>query len=178
MWHALIGATSQKLSRFPSTLGDFSATLRGSAAGADASRRATMPAWSSPSLVADCSQLLRRCAACCCRSRAASGFGVDKPGGTPCPNLAGDDRCRIHATLREDGWPGCTVFDCFGAGQQVSQVTYGGVSWREQDNLGEMAAVLSVMRLLHEMLAHLTRGRAPQRRTPAARPLADRGRRA
>ena len=34
-------------------------------------------------------------------------------------------------------------------------MTYGGVSWREHDNLGEMAAVLSVMRQLHEMLRHL-----------------------
>ncbi|HEU4336777.1 MAG TPA: pentapeptide repeat-containing protein [Nocardioides sp.] len=86
---------------------------------------------------------------------ASAGFGVDKPSGRPCLNLLDDDSCRIHATLREDGWPGCTVFECFGAGQQVSQVTYGGRSWREQDNLPEMAAVLSVMRQLHEMLVHL-----------------------
>ncbi len=108
-----------------------------------------------PSLVADCEQ----CFALCCvllPFSAVSGFGIDKPGGTPCPNLAEDDRCSIHATLRRDGWAGCATFDCFGAGQQVSQVTYGGVSWREHDDLGEMAAVLSVMRLLHEMLAHLT----------------------
>jgi hypothetical protein len=102
---------------------------------------------------------------------ASSGFGVDKPSGTPCLNLLGDDRCGIHATLREDGWPGCTVFECFGAGQQVSQVTYGGVSWREQDNLGEMAAVLSVMRQLHEMLVHLAEvgRRSPDRAADAAR---------
>ena len=56
------------------------------------------------------------CAACSCRSARVSGFGMDKPGGTPCPNLADDDRCRIHATLREDGWSGCVTFDCFGAG--------------------------------------------------------------
>jgi hypothetical protein len=108
-----------------------------------------------PALVADCEQ----CFALCCvllPFSAVSGFGIDKPGGTPCPNLADDDRCSIHATLRRDGWPGCATFDCFGAGQQVSQVTYGGVSWREHEDLGEMAAVLSVMRLLHEMLAHLT----------------------
>ncbi|MGA8247596.1 MAG: pentapeptide repeat-containing protein [Nocardioides sp.] len=107
-----------------------------------------------PSLVADCTS----CFALCCvllPFAASSGFGIDKPGGTPCPHLAGDDRCRIHATLREDGWSGCATFDCFGAGQQVSQVTYGGVSWRDHHNLGEMAAVLSVMRPLHEMLWHL-----------------------
>jgi hypothetical protein len=115
-----------------------------------------------PSLVADCGS----CFALCCvllPFQAVSGFGMDKPGGTPCPHLADDDGCSIHATLREDGWGGCSIFECFGAGQQVSQVTYGGVSWREQENLPEMAAVLSVMRLLHEMLAHLAEVR---RRSP------------
>ncbi|WP_307853594.1 pentapeptide repeat-containing protein [Nocardioides palaemonis] len=108
----------------------------------------------SPELTSDCS----RCFGLCCvlmPFSASSGFGVDKPSGTPCLHLAADDSCSIHATLREDGWPGCTVFECFGAGQQVSQVTYGGVSWRAQDNLGEMAAALSVMRQLHEVLVHL-----------------------
>lgn len=102
---------------------------------------------------------------------AAAGFGVDKPGGRPCLNLLDDDRCGIHTTLREDGWPGCTVFECFGAGQQVSQVTYAGVSWRESDNLGEMGAVLSVMRQLHEMLVHLleVERRAPDAEARAAR---------
>ncbi len=115
-----------------------------------------------PSLVADCEQ----CFALCCvllPFGAVSGFGMDKAGGTPCPNLDDDDRCRIHATLRRDGWSGCVTFDCFGAGQQVSQVTYAGTSWRESDDLGEMAAVLSVMRLLHEMLAHLAE---VERRSP------------
>ena len=107
-----------------------------------------------PGLSSDCSN----CFGLCCvllPFSASAGFGIDKPGGRPCHHLRDDDGCGIHATLREDGWPGCTVFECFGAGQQVSQVTYGGVSWREQDNLAEMAAVLSVMRQLHEMLVHL-----------------------
>ncbi|WP_310961832.1 pentapeptide repeat-containing protein [Nocardioides terrisoli] len=105
-------------------------------------------------LTADCA----RCFGLCCvllPFTADAGFGVDKPGGTPCLNLLDDDRCRIHATLRADGWPGCTVFDCFGAGQQVSQVTYAGRSWRDGVNRGEMAAVFTVVRLLHEALAHL-----------------------
>lgn len=123
-----------------------------------------------PELVSDCSQ----CFGLCCvllPFSAASGFGIDKPSGTPCHHLRADDGCGIHATLREDGWPGCTVFECFGAGQQVSQVTYDGVSWREQDNLGEMAAVLSVMRQLHEMLVHLTEvaRRSPDPAADAAR---------
>ncbi len=113
-------------------------------------------------LVADCS----RCFALCCvllPYRRDAGFGADKPGGVPCGHLQDDDRCGIHADLRERGWPGCAIFDCFGAGQHVSQVTYAGRSWREHDDLGEMAAVLSVVRRLHEMLAHLEEVR---RRTP------------
>ena len=109
-------------------------------------------------LTADCS----RCFGLCCvllPYRREGGFGADKPGGVACHHLTGQDRCEIHADLRERGWPGCVVFDCFGAGQQVSQVTYGGRSWREQQHagggLGEMAAVLSALRLVHEMLHHL-----------------------
>lgn len=107
-----------------------------------------------PDLAADCS----RCFGLCCvllPFRAADGFGVDKPGGQACDHLRRDDLCGIHAHLEKSGWPGCTAYDCRGAGQQVSQVTYGGVSWREHGNLGEMAAVLSVMRVLHGLLARL-----------------------
>ncbi|HYF74164.1 MAG TPA: pentapeptide repeat-containing protein [Nocardioides sp.] len=108
-------------------------------------------------LAADCS----RCHALCCvllPYRRDGGFGADKPGGVACHHLLEDDRCGIHADLRERGWPGCVVFDCFGAGQHVTQVTYAGASWRDLDNpgdRGEMAAVLSSLRLVHEMLRHL-----------------------
>lgn len=107
-----------------------------------------------PVLQADCSQCF---ALCCVLLPFAKGesFPETKPGGQPCHNLAADDGCSIHASLTEKGWSGCVAFDCFGAGQQVAQVTYGGVSWREGGNLGEMAAVLSVMRQLHEMIALL-----------------------
>lgn len=123
-----------------------------------------------PVLQSDCSS----CFGLCCvllPFSASSGFGVDKPGGRPCLNLLDDDRCGIHSTLRADGWPGCTVFECFGAGQQVSQVTYSGVSWRQQDNLAEMGAVLTVMRQLHEMLVHLSE---VERRSPDPEALATR----
>lgn len=109
-------------------------------------------------LAADCA----RCSGLCCvllPFRRDGGFGADKPGGVACGHLSAQDRCGIHADLAERGWPGCVVFDCFGAGQQATQVTYGGRSWREQQDaeggLGEMAAVLSVLRVVHEMLLHL-----------------------
>jgi uncharacterized protein YjbI with pentapeptide repeats len=91
-------------------------------------------------------------------------FALDKPAGRPCPNLLTDFRCGIHETLRPQGFPGCTVFDCLGAGQKVAQVTYQGRSWREApETAEEMFAVFGVMRQLHEILWYLTEAadRAP-----------------
>ena len=106
-------------------------------------------------LQSDCSQ----CFALCCvllPYSADAGFGADKAGGTPCVNLADNDSCTIHADLRETGWAGCTIFECFGAGQHTSQVTYDGRSWRDPSvNRAEMAAVFSALRVIHEMLFHL-----------------------
>lgn len=106
-------------------------------------------------LRADCS----RCAALCCvvlPFRRAGGFGADKDGGVPCANLLADDRCGIHDRLRETGWPGCAAFDCFGAGQFLTRHTYAGRSWRDGSaDPAEMGAVLTVVRILNEMLHHL-----------------------
>jgi uncharacterized protein YjbI with pentapeptide repeats len=49
------------------------------------------------------------------------------------------------------------VYDCFGAGQQVSQVTFSGRDWREAPGTArQMFGVLPVMRQLHELLWYLT----------------------
>jgi uncharacterized protein YjbI with pentapeptide repeats len=82
---------------------------------------------------------------------------VDKPAGQPCQNLLADFRCGIHDTLRERGFPGCVVFDCFGAGQHVTQVTFGGRNWRETPTIAtSMFTVFTVMRQLRELLWYLT----------------------
>lgn len=114
-------------------------------------------------LRADCS----RCAGLCCVApafAASADFAVDKPAGTPCRNLGEDFRCGIHDRLRERGFPGCTVFDCFGAGQRITQGTFGGRSWRESPDLARTQfAVLPVARQLHEVLWYLAEAgeRAP-----------------
>ena len=83
-------------------------------------------------------------------------FPIDKRAGDPCVNLAQDFSCGIHARLREAGFRGSAVYDCFGAGQQVAQVTFEGTSWRDaQDTSQAMFAALPVMRQLHEMLWYL-----------------------
>jgi uncharacterized protein YjbI with pentapeptide repeats len=106
-------------------------------------------------LRADCAS----CFALCCVAPAFSAsadFAIDKPAGQACPNLLGDFRCGIHSELRPRGFRGCTVYDCFGAGQQVAQVTFAGKDWRAAPESSEqMFAVFAVMRQLHEMLWHL-----------------------
>ncbi|MFF9912551.1 pentapeptide repeat-containing protein [Streptomyces sp. NPDC013457] len=95
-------------------------------------------------------------------------FAVNKSSGEPCRNLQGDFRCGIHTRLRPSGFSGCTVYDCFGAGQKVSQVTFHGVSWREAPETSrQMYEVFPVMRQLHELLRYLTEALA----RPAARPV-------
>jgi uncharacterized protein YjbI with pentapeptide repeats len=86
-------------------------------------------------------------------SSGAAGFALSKPAGTPCPHLDGAFTCGIHASLRTEGFAGCTVYDCFGAGQQVSRHTFGGRDWRaDPAGARQMFAVFPVMRDLHELL--------------------------
>ncbi len=80
----------------------------------------------------------------------------DRQAGRPCPKLLGDLRCGIHDGLREQGFPGCDVFDCFGAGQQVVQVTFAGRDWRDDPQTAEgVFEAFSVLRQLHELRWYL-----------------------
>jgi hypothetical protein len=101
-------------------------------------------------LSADCT----RCVGLCCvvpAFSASADFAVAKPAGKPCPNLRADFRCGIHSRLRESGFPGCTVYDCFGAGQRTTQEAFGGAGPSRL-----MYQVFPVMRDLHELLYYVT----------------------
>ncbi len=119
------------------------------------------------SLHADC----ERCFGLCCVAPAFSAsadFAIDKPAGQACRHLRPDFRCGIHARLRQQGFAGCTVYDCFGAGQQVSQVTFAGQDWRQAPQVAQhMFEVFTIMRQLHELLWYLTEALT----LAAARPL-------
>ncbi|WP_066369707.1 pentapeptide repeat-containing protein [Herbidospora mongoliensis] len=85
------------------------------------------------------------CAGLCCVElpfAKSADFAVDKPAGKPCVNLTGDYRCRIHDRLRESGYQGCVTFECFGAGQRVTQ-----------ERLD--VALFPLIRQLHELLWYL-----------------------
>lgn len=113
-----------------------------------------------PLLRADCSRCFGLCCVALPFARSAD-FADDKPAGVPCRNLEADFRCRIHDRLRASGFRGCTVFDCRGAGQRVSQETFSGRDWRSDDEVArQMFAVFPVMLHLHDLLGHLVAGRA------------------
>ncbi|GAA2259895.1 hypothetical protein GCM10010145_32540 [Streptomyces ruber] len=128
----------------------------------------------SSELRADCA----RCFGLCCVAlpfAASADFATDKAAGKPCANLRADFRCGIHVRLRQEGYPGCTVYDCFGAGQKVSQVTFAGADWRSGSgaHARRMFDVFPVVRQLQELLLYLDEALT----LTAARPVHDRARR-
>ncbi len=118
-------------------------------------------------LRADC----ERCCGLCCvvpTFAASADFAIDKPAGRPCPNLEADFRCSIHDHLRRRGFPGCTAYDCFGAGQQVTEVTFGGRDWRRAPETAvRMFEAFGTVRGLHELCWYLLE----TLELPAAEPL-------
>lgn len=115
-----------------------------------------MPYAPGPELKPDC----EKCCGLCCVApafAASSDFAINKPPGKPCPNLTTDFRCSIHERLRPEGFPGCIAYDCFGAGQKVTQLTFEGQTWRSSPKIaGQMFEVFGVMQQLHSMLRYLS----------------------
>ncbi|MEH6945212.1 pentapeptide repeat-containing protein [Bacillus sp. JJ722] len=106
-------------------------------------------------LTANCENCFGLCCVALPFAKSAD-FAFDKDGGTPCRNLQSNYLCGIHKNLRKKGFRGCTAFDCFGAGQKVSQVTYKANDWRNNaDFAKEMFGVFPIMHQLHEMLWYL-----------------------
>jgi len=118
-------------------------------------------------LKADCT----KCFGICCVAlyfSASEGFPRDKEPGQACQHLQEDSRCQIYSDLKDRGLKGCMGFDCFGAGQQVSRVSFAGVDWRQALEIASaMFAVFLVMRQIHEMMWYL-QGALHQ---PAASPI-------
>ncbi|RPE71174.1 hypothetical protein EDD53_0288 [Pacificibacter maritimus] len=108
-----------------------------------------------PQLTSDCSQ----CAGLCCIGlsfQQGDDFAIDKPSGTPCPNLDQSHRCKIHADLKDKGFEGCIKFDCAGAGQRVTQMRFNGETWQDHPELiFAMMRDFENLRPLHERLQQL-----------------------
>jgi hypothetical protein len=108
-----------------------------------------------PQLNSDCAQ----CAGLCCVGlsfQQGDDFAIDKPSGTPCPNLNAAHQCKIHTSLKDDGFEGCIKFDCAGAGQRVTQMRFNGETWQEHPELlFAMMRDFENLRPLHERLHQL-----------------------
>lgn len=106
-------------------------------------------------LSADCENCFGLCCVALPYAKSAD-FPINKEAGTPCSNLQADYRCGIHKNLREKGFRGCAVYECFGAGQKVSQVIFGGNDWRKQPSIkNEMFNVFPIIQQLYEMLFYV-----------------------
>jgi len=110
-------------------------------------------------LVPDCG----RCAALCCIATSfevGPAFAFDKAAGERCRHLTRDDRCAIHDSLVARGCAGCAAYDCYGAGQRVTQA----FSAARRSRRARNAAFLA-QQLVHELLWQLTEA---QRLCPAS----------
>lgn len=106
-------------------------------------------------LRADCANCFGLCCVALPYAKSAD-FAFDKDGGTPCRNLQPNYLCAIHNDLRNKGFRGCSAYECFGAGQKVSQVTYKSMDWRSNKDIAqEMFDVYPIVQQLHEMLWYL-----------------------
>lgn len=103
-------------------------------------------------LSADCS----KCAALCCVALAfdkSTQFAIDKAAGDACPNLDRACRCKIHSELENRGFGGCTKYDCYGAGQRVTQEVFDGRSWQDDPALlAPMMSAFETLRQTQELL--------------------------
>lgn len=80
-------------------------------------------------LKVDCS----KCSGLCCTALFFSkmdGFPENKIAGKPCTKLQNNYRCKIHHELGKRNMKGCIGYDCFGAGQHVTQCIYKGETWQ------------------------------------------------
>lgn len=107
-------------------------------------------------LRSDCSICFGLCCVALPYAQSAD-FAFNKDGGTPCRHLQPNYSCSIHKNLITTGFKGCVGYECFGAGQRVSQVIYIGNDWRaNKTRAKEMFEVFPIVQQLHEMLWYLS----------------------
>lgn len=78
-----------------------------------------------------------KCSGLCCVALfffKMDGFPKDKKAGEPCDNLLNNFQCKIHTQLEDKNLKGCIGYDCFNAGEHVTQFIYQGKTYRDLPN--------------------------------------------
>lgn len=105
-------------------------------------------------LVDDCARCLGLCCVLLGFERSAD-FPLDKATGTPCPQLDGTHRCRIHESLVDVGYRGCVAYTCFGAGPTVTRAARGRTWVGDPTTQDLLARAFPIARQLHELAWYL-----------------------
>jgi len=112
------------------------------------------------SLEPDCD----KCSALCCIAPSfakSESFAFDKTAGVRCKHMTDDYRCEIHNVLPDKGHQGCVDYQCYGAGQKVTQDIYQGRTWMTHpDEAEEIFSVYFAVKAVHELLGYLAGGLA------------------
>lgn len=97
------------------------------------------------------------CCGLCCTAlyfAKSEGFPHDKPAGIPCSHLCADYQCDIHGQLFLRKMKGCMAYDCFGAGQWVTQQLFKGNNLTAVNKEFMFTVFIKVVQL-HQMLWYL-----------------------
>lgn len=96
-----------------------------------------------------------KCSGLCCVAlycMKTDGFPANKEAGIPCKYLNSDFRCDIHSKLVSKNMRGCLAYDCFGAGQKVTQNIYPDIDWKSApDKAKEIFHVFHTIFQLHQI---------------------------
>lgn len=100
-----------------------------------------------------------KCSGICCVAlycMKTDGFPENKEAGVPCKHLMSNFRCDIHSVLANKNMKGCLAYDCFGAGQKVTQSFYPNEDWKtNSEKANEIFQVFMIVFQLHQMAWYL-----------------------
>ena len=95
------------------------------------------------------------CSGLCCVAlycAKTDGFPENKNAGIPCKYLNSDFQCEIHSKLIDMNMRGCLAYDCFGAGQKVTQDLFPNTTWKsDQEKSKIIFEVFLRVFQLHQM---------------------------
>lgn len=99
------------------------------------------------------------CSGLCCVAlyfNQSDGFPENKKAGKPCVNLNKDYTCKIYTQLETKQLKGCIAYDCFGAGQKVTQEWKLKGAWNSNDLIKQdIFRSFEINQLLNQIMWYL-----------------------